>query len=217
MVLLPEAIDALMDAAKMNDADIVEGGHYTFTNRRIKQTYPHEFLEDEKGKGMYGYAWGKVIRADLFGEVCFPEGFWYEDTIISYLIYPIAKKTICLPQLVYGYYVNNQGITAQTKTSTKCIDTLSVIELILDRYQHSNKELSPAQKKGTLYQLGPFLFSRTKGLPKELQKAVFVLAAETARRYNLLTVTSEQYYESELIEALKNGQYQRWKWASILI
>lgn len=216
-ILLPGAISALLDAAREYDADIVEGGHHTFDDKRKRRVYSHEFSVSERGAGMFGYPCGKVIRAKLFDKVCFPENYWYEDTIISYLIHPAAKRTVCIPQLVFGYYVNRLGSTAQTKTSVKCIDTLSIIELILDHYQQEDKELTQTQKEGTLRQLGPFLFFRTRGLNEDLQEAVFILAAEMAEKRGLLSVTPNNYFENELIEALKNHQYKRWKWASILI
>ena len=176
-ILCPNAVSVLLDTARRENADIVEGGHYTFDDSKRRKEYLHTHYIGHNGRNMFGYAWGKVMRSKLFDRVCFPAGYWYEDTIISSHIYPMANVTVCLPEIVVGYYVNQKGITAQTKSNVKCVDSLYIVEILLEEFAN-RKMLYPFQKHAYLNQLSVFLFHRTKYLQKDLQKAVFILAAD---------------------------------------
>ena len=216
-ILLMSSIQHLMNDAIKYDADIVEGGFYTFSTRGKKKEYPHTFQISNKGTGMYGYAWGKVMKASLFDNVCFPTECWYEDTIIPAIIYQKAKATVCIDKLVVGYFINQSGITAQTKSSIKCIDTLYIVEYILEYYCRNNIIVPKSLMRGLLHQLGPYLFFRTRKLDTDLQYDVFLVASVMAEKYGLLALNTNGFYEMELLSAMKNKQFKRWKWASILM
>lgn len=36
--------------------------------------------------------WGKVYKAELFTNLRFPEGYWYEDSIFAQIVWPLTKK-----------------------------------------------------------------------------------------------------------------------------
>lgn len=35
--------------------------------------------------------WGKVYKAELFTNLRFPEGYWYEDSIFAQIVWPLTK------------------------------------------------------------------------------------------------------------------------------
>ena len=39
-----------------------------------------------------GFAWGKVIRRELFSNLDFPIGYWYEDKHNASVLYPLAES-----------------------------------------------------------------------------------------------------------------------------
>ena len=104
--LVSNSLQVLMEYANKYDADIVEGGVFTFNDADVRKNYVHQFEVSTKGRNMFGYACGKLIRARLFDNVQFPVGFWYEDSIIHSLITPMANTTVCVPELIYAYYKN---------------------------------------------------------------------------------------------------------------
>lgn len=91
--LLPGAIDAMLDTAFAHDCDLVEcGAYYVYDDRK---SVMHRYESDRKVSDPYtlhGHAWGKLYRGTLFEHLCFPEGYWYEDSLLSYLIFPNAKN-----------------------------------------------------------------------------------------------------------------------------
>lgn len=126
-MLTPGSIDALMDKMIENDADIVEGGYVTFRNNEEKECVTHKLTIGSQWLDVLsGYPWGKVYRASLFERLQFPEGYWFEDTMISFLVYPQSKKIVTIPDVVYRYRLNPNGISANYGGKAKSLDTLLI-------------------------------------------------------------------------------------------
>lgn len=134
--LYPGALDVLMDAADREQADIVEGGYSIFyTDARRKGSL--QLHENKVYKGQWlgkitGYPWGKVYRATLFEKIHFPEGYWFEDTLMSFITYPMAKKIVTISEPVYYYRINYQGISSTSHGNPKCIDSLWITICLLE-------------------------------------------------------------------------------------
>ena len=52
-------------------------------------------------------------------KVRFPLDFWYEDTIVNYLLARLSNKYVAISDYVYGYRINEKGITFTSKKSKK--------------------------------------------------------------------------------------------------
>ena len=218
-VLAEGAIQALMAAAQTHKADIVEGSHQTITvDGKRQKIYPQKEKVSSGGEDLFGYPWGKVLRKDLFRDVCFPEGFWYEDTIMATLIHPKACTTVTIPDLVAYYRMNPKGQTSSGTGNPKSIDTLYVTEDILHTYEILQLPFSDARRRQLVLQLGPYLMHRAGWLNEDSIQALFSIASDVARRNYLLPPRKTgDFFFDELCEALAEGQYQRWKWASQLL
>ena len=132
-VLSSGAIENLMDKAFAENADIVEGSFCVVDDEhQILRSEKHSSYVGSEWRGMLsGYAWGKVYRAQLFAHYKFPKGLWFEDTIMSFLIYPLCHKIVTIPQDVYHYRMNNMGISALSQGKPKVVDTLWITSLLL--------------------------------------------------------------------------------------
>lgn len=126
------AIDCLLDAAYKNDADVVEGSYEVFRGKiRSKKTHKDAVLHDAVGK-LWGFSWVKVIRAGLFMDLQFPDRYWYEDTIISYLIYTRCKKIVTVSDVIYSYRKSRKGMSHIRGKNTKMLDAFWIIDLVLN-------------------------------------------------------------------------------------
>ncbi|MCQ2440526.1 MAG: glycosyltransferase [Clostridia bacterium] len=126
-ILLEGAIDCLLDKAIETNADIVEGSYFYF-NDDVGIIDEHTeksglITKDE----MYGFPWGKLFNPNIFKKIVFPEGYWYEDTIMRYLIYIYYDKKIGIKDYVYKYRKNYLGITQTSGMSDKSADTVLVM------------------------------------------------------------------------------------------
>ena len=112
--LMPGAIESLMTAATDNDADMAEG-HFNcgFT---------------------HGFACGKVYKAELFRNIHFPPGYWFEDTINAFFLYHICRKRIPVKGEHYYYRLNQNSITNSFQGNERTVDSLWVSRRVLSDY-----------------------------------------------------------------------------------
>ncbi|MDE6854094.1 MAG: glycosyltransferase family 2 protein [Muribaculaceae bacterium] len=112
------AIQALMTRALETDADIVQGAAIKFDGNRTVDT-----MIPAPGE-VFGYPWGKVYRSSLFTNIRFPEKYWFEDTIVNFILYYASRGAVSIPEITYEYRRNTKGITHTSKGLPKLIDTL---------------------------------------------------------------------------------------------
>lgn len=118
--LMPGAIESLMSEALRSDADIAEGNF--------------------DGGRCHGFAWGKVYRARLFQNVHFPPGYWFEDTINIFFLYPISKKIVHVDGIHCYYRFNQDSIMNSFQGNARTIDSLWVSRRVLaDYFASGNK------------------------------------------------------------------------------
>lgn len=202
------AIDSLIDAAKQYQADIVQGKHYAM--------YDTDSVPDKQSGGtpeqvipalgnLQGFAWGKVFRSELFEDTIFPEGYWYEDTMLSYLIYQRVQKAMLLPQIVYYYRKTNENsITATAPKKPKCIDSFFITEMLMKEHAERGLPVDQAYIEKTFRQI-VLNARRIEQTPQEVKEAIFVLSCEMVEQYLPENFTSKTY--SGLIFAMQNHDY----------
>lgn len=127
-------VDDLLDKCFETNADIVEVNYETvdLSGSTIKK-----YKMSTTGKGafqlLYGYPWGKAYKSNLFNGVIFPEGFWFEDTMLMYRVWPKAKRVFNIDKAVYHYRINPEGITRTARRNLKSLDSLYItIQLLRD-------------------------------------------------------------------------------------
>ena len=131
--MMPGAIEAMMKEAMDQDADIVEGSYKTFYNGEEHEGSRHEYAVTAKWLGqLTGYPWGKVIRSSLFQHLCLPEGYWFEDTMLSFLLYEQGKTFVTISDDVYLYRINPNGISLSFRGKPKVVDSLLVTLQLLE-------------------------------------------------------------------------------------
>lgn len=122
--LAENAIENLLSVAYKEKCDIVEGRYILFSERNI--LFKEKINKKNNIKpiqDLKGYPWAKVIKSSLFKNLIFPEKYWFEDTIMSFLVYPRIDKAIIINDIVYEYRKNILGITHIAKNNRKSIDS----------------------------------------------------------------------------------------------
>lgn len=173
---LPEnCLKALLDAAYKNDADIVEGSVINEVNgKRLYETKKDEVTDY---RSLRGQAWSKIYRSELFKNLCFPKGYWFEDTTLSYLIYPVLKKVVTVSDYVYIHTLNRKGMVETVKGKPRSIESYWGSEY-LDEVRN---DLNYPNDKDYFERLkGQFLINhrRCNGLDEKIKEAIFVLESE---------------------------------------
>ena len=207
--LMDGAIDALLDTAFAHNCDLVEGGAYYV--RGSGKTVMHQYESGRKVSDPYtfhGQPWGKVYRGALFQGLCFPEGFWYEDSLLSYFIFPQAGESWVCSRMVYGYRVNEAGIVRSSHGKPKSIDTYWITEELMQERDKAGLPVDAGYFRYILLQLR-LNQHRVADLPDGIQESVFVLSCDlfcSTFPYDL-----DPSWDRTLVRALRTRDFGMYK------
>ncbi len=222
-VLENDCLDKMLNAVINSDADISIGGYYLFYNNdKTKQMIPGEdkVVADNPREIVFnpGFAWGKIYKRELFYNVRFPMGAWFEDTIICSVIYRKCKKMAKISDCIYGYRQNWDGISKQSKKSYKSLDHIWVMQ---DAINQANK--NGIEDDSYLYELcfGHFsslLYRRIRGLDENTKKNAFIVSCDIMNDFYKKSInSSKKGIEKDLEIAFKTCNYKLWKLASFVV
>ncbi len=144
-------VESLMNPASEYKADIVEGSYQTIN--KDEKFIDKSDLHASAFQDLYGYPWGKVYRRSLFKNVKFPEGFWFEDTVGMYRVWPNTGKIITISDIIYNYRINDNGITRSAFSSPKALDSLYITIRLLEDCRNIGMSFSNELYTFTLQQI----------------------------------------------------------------
>lgn len=170
--VMPEsAIEALLD--KADGKDIIQGRWYTFEHLEGTPREVHQ---------LSGYPWGKLFKAEVLQHFQFPEGYWFEDTPISFMLYGAGYGSKIIPDVVYGYRLNPDGITAKSGGSKRSVESYYITELCLREFPQFGVKYDQRAYEYFLRQC-QMNWSRTRNQPKSIREAIFVLECGLMEQY----------------------------------
>ena len=80
----------------------------------------------------------KIFRRDLFTGLRFSEGRWHEDEFFTNILLKDMRKCVFLPQKLYIYRINEEGITGKVQKSD--VRHLDVFDAYTERIQNAKQE-----------------------------------------------------------------------------
>ncbi|MBE5905186.1 MAG: glycosyltransferase family 2 protein [Lachnospiraceae bacterium] len=204
------AVETLMETAFRMQADIVEGGYYTlYENSLRKELGVGQMQKVCPLKALDGMPARKVFRSELFEDIIFPRGYWFEDTVNMMRVFPKAKSVYKIPERVYIYRMRRDSITHMTKKNAKSLDTYWISELLLQEYAKCGGKREKEYCEMFLRQI-LINAHRLGDQAESIQKSVFALSAALVDTY-----FAEDYQEienSSLYIALKTKDYLAYRW-----
>ncbi len=216
-LLCENSIEKLIKTAKEKKADIVQGSYYTFNKNGNKFYTNITPTEKNKEISIPGFPWGKVYKAKLFEKVRFPLDFWYEDTIVNYLLARLSNKYVAISDYVYGYRINEKGITFTSKKSKKVLDTYWIIEEMIDLSKNIGLKIDDSIYDMTIFQLSNLLYRRIHFLDEETIKNTFILACSLMQDIGIKDSKNKSIIFRDIEKAFKEKNYKLWKLASFVI
>ena len=221
-LLCEDSIEKLMKIAYDKKADIVQGAYYTFDKNKNKFYTNIEPIEidrrvDNKEISVLGFPWGKVYKTELFEKVRFPLDFWYEDTIVNYLLARLSNKYVAISDYIYGYRINEKGITFTSKKSKKVLDTYWIIEEMIDLSKEIGLKVDDSIYDMTVFQLSNLLYRRIHSLDDEVIKNTFILASYLMKDIGIKYSKDKSIIFRDIEKAFKTQNYKLWKLASFVI
>ena len=164
-------IDSLMGI--IEGCDILQGCCFTVDQNE---------LMIDRVKRPTGYAWGKLYHHCVFKNFQFPEGYWFEDTPVKFILFNKGLSIEYTNHSVYCYRKNPNGITAIAERFPKSIDTYWITELCIEELsvfgiEYNQKMLDCFLQQTILNQ------KRIRKQPASIRKAVFILTTELIEKY----------------------------------
>lgn len=221
-LLCENSIEKLIKTANEKKADIVQGSYYTFDkngNKFYKDIPPTEKNRKTNNEEILipGFPWGKVYKSELFEKVRFPLDFWYEDTIVNYLLARLSNKYVAISDYIYGYRINEKGITFTSKKSKKVLDTYWIIEEMIDLSKDIGLKIDDSIYDMTIFQLSNLLYRRIHFLDEETIKNTFILACYLMKDIGIKDSKNKSIIFRDIERAFKEKNYRLWKIASFVI
>lgn len=183
--MLPNGINALLDRAYEYDADIVEGGfRYIYPNGNYSNNpSSNEIKEISMPLGILeGFFWAKVYKREMFDGIRLPEGYWFEDSLNLHILFWRSKKSIIIPELVYGYYKNENGITHTSKKKLKSIDSLYITESLIKDHLKMGFDITLDYYEYFL-RMVRLTYFRTREMDEEVRNSIFLCQCHLYENY----------------------------------
>lgn len=132
--LLNEAYELGCDIVEGNILRLKEDGSKTYIRDFTENTdiYEANLKNSERIFKCTGFACGKIYNRKLWDQVTFPEGFIFEDTIIKLIIMRRATRYKYIKDYVYEYRENSKSITANLNNDYRGLDTVWIINNIMN-------------------------------------------------------------------------------------
>ena len=227
--VLPDIVEKLMDTAYEKDCDIVMGAHDLVkkSNGLIVDTIPNiepgrNLLGYKNGDEIMNYAglpWAKVYKRELFSDVRFFPGYWYEDTIIHGLIFLKCRSFCYIPDIVYEYtwYEDNFSHVQDNKKEgkAKTADRYWLISAIAQHYEELGLPLDAKFYTMLLKHVSAYYYSTIASMPDEFVLAMFAAARALLLKYRPSEKVRLPYMLRETEKTMLAGDIAHWKLCSV--
>lgn len=222
-VLHLDIVESLMKVAVPEQLDMVLCGYNLVKMENFQVVEKKEFINPENGvtekkkMGIFSYPglpWAKVLKRELFDEIRFLNGYWYEDTIFHFLIFQKVKKYEYISKALYDYrwYENNFSHT-QGKSITKSIDRYWIVIAMIEVMKKTDIVYDDKFYKVLLEHLGPVYYAALINLDESVQKAMFLQASELVKKYYKCKTEELPFHLKEIEKALLKEKMKQWKLA----
>lgn len=128
----------------------------------------------------YGAPWGRVFRREVWSDVRFPVGYYYEDTVLAYLVEGSFKE-VSSDLSGYLYRLRRSSINSTGASSPKALDTYWILEYLLDECRRLGVPFDDRLYRRTVFQMGRIMYRRLRNAPPEVQLAAFTASCHLIR------------------------------------
>lgn len=208
--LCPGALAALLTTARAQDADIVAGGYLRVSPEG--EVSPGKTFPDGVARDIYtipGMTCGKIFRRRLFRNLRFPEGYWYEDSIICQILLPMARGVYTVSSPIFYYLLNPQGVSAASRGQKKSLESVYVTRRLLRERERFGLTVD-APFCGHFLHMVALTYHRTRHLGRQALYPVFLAQREMFQAYFGEIPVEGKF--APLARALRKGQFRRYVW-----
>ena len=176
-IISPYYVEKMVGTALKFNADICQCKLKRFDNdsELVINKATESKIKRRNNYELAGFACGKVIKADLFANLIFPEGYLFEDTVMLLRLLPNANNNYIIDDELYFYRQNQASITHTYMNSPNAIDTIYVTKKMFEEANYTYK-IDYLEK--ILYRQFKCNISRLVNAPDYIKRDVFILSKE---------------------------------------
>ncbi|MCR5576397.1 MAG: glycosyltransferase [Oscillospiraceae bacterium] len=208
-LMSPGCLQAMLGEARERGADLLEAGYSVAdAEGRTVRTVPHKAGALDLRRDLNGFPPGKLYARRFFDRIRFPEGYRFEDSVLSQLLMPWAEReglrAFGLDREAFLYRVHPQSTGHRNHGSAHSIDAVWVTRALhRDRLSLGLENDQPYYE----YLLNSLVLSmrRTEALGDEVMRAVFVLYRELLA--SLEGFSTERSAYRQLEQAVRGGDF----------
>lgn len=201
---LNRALNAVVDAG----AEYAVVSYKTIDDSGLSIGEAREILKSD-----LSVAWGAIYKSEVWKTLRFPEGCWYEDTIISYLVWPLFSG-MSFPGSTYQYRQRSGSIVSTTKGNPKGLDFFWLTETVIEEGVVRGVSIDVLATL-TLKRMGPTMLFCSEVLDGDQMKALFLLCSEIIDRFE--PICRDKGHWQNLETALRSRDYRRWLWCCLAL
>ena len=205
------AVESLVSRCDKEHADIVAGSYCNFRGipllrRKHSQAEGiiHSWLDD-----LTGHACTKIYRRELFDKIQFPEGYWFEDSLMHQVVFPQARTIFGIRDVVYVRRMNPNSITQKAEFSSKSLDSLWVTLRLMEDRRELGLDTDDLYYRYLLRQTR-LNHVRLKGMERIIQEAAFtVMAVRLNKLYPEMHAQATE--EAEIEKTIKEYSFEQFE------
>lgn len=221
-----DIVETLMNKAYSENYDMVMCAHNLSKECNgaiyeiVPNVYPKYNLIGYKNSdeimNLAGLPWCKVYKRAIWNNVRFFPGYWYEDTIIQFLIFMQCKNYAYIPKIEYEYkwYEKNFSHTQGNSANPKSIDTYWLLIEILEQYKKNNMPVDDRLYTLVLRHISTYYYGSVKNLDSKVVEALFVLAKDLYSEYKPNHKVKLPFMLRQVEKSFDNNDIELWKLAS---
>lgn len=222
-----DIVETLMSKAYADNLNMVVAAHNLVKERNgevyeiVPNIYTRKNLIGYKNgdeiMNLPGLPWAKVYKRELWDNVRFFPGYWYEDTIIQFLIFTQVKSYAYIPAVVYEYkwYEKNFSHTQGDGKRIKAIDTYWIVDVIINHYDELGLPKDKVFYTLLLRHFSTYFYPSVSGLDSKILQALFVVIKEEAKKYKPKEKVKLPYMIRQVEKSFDNNDIELWKLASL--
>ncbi len=219
-----DIVECLMSEAYKNDRDMVMCAHNLSKEKDGKifsitpNIYPkYNLMGYKDGDYLWNFAglpWCKVYKREMFENIRFIPGYWYEDTIIHFLVFRLCHSFEYIPEVKYEYrwYENNFSHT-QSKAPKRSVQRYWMLLRCIEETEKLGLEKDVIFYKLLLRHLGSFYYRDLENIGNEAIDALYFLGRELLVKYRPSEKYTLSYALKQIEKGLLENDIELWKLA----
>ena len=225
----PGIIEKLLGTAYLEDSDIVMGAYnlVKMSCGTVMDILPNidpecNLLGYKNGDEIMNHAglpWGKVYKREMFNDIRFFPGYWYEDTIIHGLVFLRCKRFRYISDIIYDYRWddNNFSHTQDNKKQgkPKTADRYWLIAAIAQHYEELGLPLDAKFYTMLLKHVSAYYYSTIATMPEDFVEAMFIAGRALLLKFRPPERVRLPYMLRQTEKAMIAGDIAHWKLCSL--